>query len=61
MRRPSVQQTARRRAVLRADPHEFRSVFLQLMLIPSANNVARLLARWDSGSQAAFARKMQRN
>ncbi|MEV7238360.1 serine hydrolase [Streptomyces sp. NPDC051020] len=33
---------------------------LQLMLIPSANNVARLLARWDSGSQGAFARKMQR-
>ncbi|MEF9886488.1 D-alanyl-D-alanine carboxypeptidase family protein [Streptomyces sp. P9-A4] len=33
---------------------------LELLLIPSGNNVARLLARWDSGSQEAFAKKMQR-
>ncbi|MEV4259426.1 D-alanyl-D-alanine carboxypeptidase, partial [Spirillospora sp. NPDC049652] len=31
---------------------------LQLMLLPSANNVARLLARWDAGSEEAFVRKM---
>ncbi|MER8045990.1 D-alanyl-D-alanine carboxypeptidase [Streptomyces sp. NPDC094032] len=33
---------------------------LEMLLIPSGNNVARLLARWDSGSQEAFAEKMQR-
>ncbi|GEB57335.1 D-alanyl-D-alanine carboxypeptidase family protein [Streptomyces gardneri] len=33
---------------------------LELLLIPSGNNVARLLARWDSGSQAAFVAKMRR-
>ncbi|MEU9762083.1 D-alanyl-D-alanine carboxypeptidase [Streptomyces sp. NPDC047985] len=33
---------------------------LELLLLPSANNVARLLARWDSGNQGTFARKMQR-
>jgi D-alanyl-D-alanine carboxypeptidase len=31
---------------------------LQLLLIPSGNNIARLLARWDSGTQAAFVAKM---
>lgn len=33
---------------------------LELMLIPSGNNIARLLARWDAGSQDAFVRKMNR-
>ncbi|MFB7103561.1 D-alanyl-D-alanine carboxypeptidase family protein [Streptomyces hydrogenans] len=33
---------------------------LELTLIPSGNNAARLLARWDSGSQDAFVRKMER-
>ncbi|MYX33382.1 MULTISPECIES: serine hydrolase [unclassified Streptomyces] len=33
---------------------------LELMLIPSGNNVARLLARWDAGSQEAFVAKMNR-
>ncbi|BAJ25966.1 MULTISPECIES: D-alanyl-D-alanine carboxypeptidase [Kitasatospora] len=33
---------------------------LELMLLPSGNNVARLLARWDSGSQEAFVVKMNR-
>ncbi|MEU5087584.1 serine hydrolase [Streptomyces sp. NPDC021356] len=33
---------------------------LELMLIPSGNNVARLLARWDAGSEEAFAAKMNR-
>ncbi|MET9651573.1 D-alanyl-D-alanine carboxypeptidase [Streptomyces sp. NPDC006460] len=31
---------------------------LQLLMIPSGNNVARLLARWDAGSEAAFVEKM---
>ncbi|WP_230423766.1 D-alanyl-D-alanine carboxypeptidase [Streptomyces radicis] len=31
---------------------------LQAIMIPSANNVARLLARWDSESQEAFVEKM---
>lgn len=31
---------------------------LQLLLIPSGNNIARLLARWDSGTQKAFVTKM---
>ncbi|MEU4835759.1 serine hydrolase [Streptosporangium sp. NPDC023615] len=33
---------------------------LQLMLIRSGNNIARLLARWDAGGQAAFVVKMNR-
>jgi D-alanyl-D-alanine carboxypeptidase (penicillin-binding protein 5/6) len=33
---------------------------LELMLIPSGNNIARLLARWDAGSQQAFVAKMNR-
>jgi serine-type D-Ala-D-Ala carboxypeptidase (penicillin-binding protein 5/6) len=31
---------------------------LQMLLIPSANNIARLLSRWDGGSQQAFVKKM---
>ncbi|WP_395294690.1 D-alanyl-D-alanine carboxypeptidase [Kitasatospora hibisci] len=31
---------------------------LELLMLPSANNVARLLARWDSGSEDAFVKKM---
>jgi D-alanyl-D-alanine carboxypeptidase (penicillin-binding protein 5/6) len=33
---------------------------LEMLLIPSGNNIARLLARWDAGSEQAFVRKMQR-
>ncbi|SDW75234.1 D-alanyl-D-alanine carboxypeptidase (penicillin-binding protein 5/6) [Amycolatopsis xylanica] len=33
---------------------------LELMLIPSGNNIARQLARWDAGSQEAFVEKMNR-
>ncbi|MGW3247786.1 D-alanyl-D-alanine carboxypeptidase family protein [Streptomyces sp. NPDC001070] len=33
---------------------------LELMLIPSGNNIARLLARWDAGSQEAFVTRMNR-
>ncbi|MFG2006460.1 D-alanyl-D-alanine carboxypeptidase family protein [Spirillospora sp. NPDC048911] len=31
---------------------------LELMLVPSGNNVARLLARWDSASQERFVERM---
>lgn len=31
---------------------------LQALLLPSANNVAHILARWDAGSSAAFVTKM---
>lgn len=31
---------------------------LQMLLIPSSNNAARQLARWDAGSEDAFAKKM---
>ncbi|MFB6893050.1 D-alanyl-D-alanine carboxypeptidase family protein [Kitasatospora sp. NPDC056327] len=31
---------------------------LEVMLLPSANNVARLLARWDAGSEEAFVTRM---
>ncbi|WP_159450248.1 D-alanyl-D-alanine carboxypeptidase family protein [Actinacidiphila paucisporea] len=32
---------------------------LQLLLVPSGNNIARLLARWDAGTQQAFVTKMK--
>ncbi|WP_343242926.1 D-alanyl-D-alanine carboxypeptidase [Streptomyces sp. SID12501] len=31
---------------------------ISAIMIPSANNIARLLARWDSGTEAAFIKKM---
>ncbi|MEU6403064.1 D-alanyl-D-alanine carboxypeptidase [Streptomyces sp. NPDC046985] len=31
---------------------------LSAVMIPSANNIARLLARWDAGSETAFVKKM---
>ncbi|WP_049561881.1 D-alanyl-D-alanine carboxypeptidase family protein [Nonomuraea sp. SBT364] len=31
---------------------------LELMMVPSGNNVARLLARWDSGSEERFVERM---
>ncbi|PSM42963.1 D-alanyl-D-alanine carboxypeptidase [Streptomyces dioscori] len=33
---------------------------LELMLIPSGGNIARMLARWDVGSEEAFVGKMNR-
>lgn len=33
---------------------------LELMMVPSGNNVARLLARWDSGDPALFVEKMNK-
>ncbi|WP_329459334.1 D-alanyl-D-alanine carboxypeptidase family protein [Streptomyces sp. NBC_01497] len=45
---------------VRVDPgqHLAERRLLELMLIPSGNNIARLLARWDAGSEGAFVRKM---
>lgn len=31
---------------------------LELMMVPSGNNVARMLARWDAGGEKAFVAKM---
>ncbi len=31
---------------------------LEMLMLPSANNVARLLARWDAGTEDAFVKKM---
>ncbi|TVL93760.1 D-alanyl-D-alanine carboxypeptidase [Streptomyces sp. SAJ15] len=31
---------------------------LEMLMIPSGNNIARLLARWDAGSEKAFVKKM---
>lgn len=31
---------------------------LELMMVPSGNNIARLLARWDAGGEKAFVAKM---
>jgi serine-type D-Ala-D-Ala carboxypeptidase (penicillin-binding protein 5/6) len=47
-------------SVLRVQAGERLSEYkaLQAMLIPSANNVAALLARWDAGSVAKFVQKM---
>ncbi|MBB4983828.1 MULTISPECIES: D-alanyl-D-alanine carboxypeptidase family protein [Streptomyces] len=45
---------------LRAGRRYSQRQLLEMLLIPSGNNVARLLARWDSGSQEAFAEKMRR-
>jgi D-alanyl-D-alanine carboxypeptidase (penicillin-binding protein 5/6) len=33
---------------------------LELMLIPSGNNIARLLARWNAGTEETFVAKMNR-
>ncbi|MFC7920977.1 D-alanyl-D-alanine carboxypeptidase family protein [Streptomyces cinereoruber] len=45
---------------VRAGERHSQRRLLELLLIPSGNNVARLLARWDSGSQEAFVAKMRR-
>nr|WP_188266201.1 MULTISPECIES: D-alanyl-D-alanine carboxypeptidase [unclassified Streptomyces] len=33
---------------------------LELLLLPSGNNIARMLARWDAGDEEAFVAKMNR-
>jgi D-alanyl-D-alanine carboxypeptidase (penicillin-binding protein 5/6) len=50
----SDESTVRVRAGQRYSEREM----LELMLIPSGNNIARLLARWDAGSQDAFVQRM---
>lgn len=68
---PELTVTAQDAAIYRADAATQQSVApvaageqlselqcLQALLIPSANNIADLLARWDAGSIPAFVRKM---
>ncbi|MBL1081996.1 D-alanyl-D-alanine carboxypeptidase [Streptomyces actinomycinicus] len=43
---------------VKAGNHLTEKQALSAVMIPSANNIARLLARWDSGSEAAFIKKM---
>lgn len=45
---------------LRAGRQVSERDLLALMLVPSGNNAARLLARWDAGSQEDFVAKMNR-
>jgi D-alanyl-D-alanine carboxypeptidase (penicillin-binding protein 5/6) len=49
-----------RQSVLAVQAGEHLSEYkaLQALLIPSANNVAAMLARWDAGSVPAFVKKM---
>ncbi|MER5884024.1 D-alanyl-D-alanine carboxypeptidase [Streptomyces sp. NPDC001941] len=47
-------------APLREGQRYTQRQMLELLMLPSGNNVARLLARWDSGSQEAFVEKMNR-
>ncbi|WP_052441540.1 D-alanyl-D-alanine carboxypeptidase [Streptacidiphilus anmyonensis] len=48
-------------SVQKVSPGEKLSEYqaLQMLMIPSANNIARLLGRWDAGTDAAFVQKMQ--
>ncbi|MFI0188496.1 D-alanyl-D-alanine carboxypeptidase [Streptomyces sp. NPDC017082] len=43
---------------VKAGDHLTEKEALSAVMIPSANNIARLLARWDAGSEAAFVKKM---
>jgi D-alanyl-D-alanine carboxypeptidase len=43
---------------VKAGDHLTEKQALSAVIIPSANNIARLLARWDAGSEAAFVKKM---
>ncbi|WP_274918317.1 D-alanyl-D-alanine carboxypeptidase family protein [Streptomyces sp. WZ-12] len=45
-------------APVRAGRDYSQRQLLQLLLLPSGNNIARLLARWDAGSEEAFVVKM---
>ncbi|MFD8492645.1 D-alanyl-D-alanine carboxypeptidase family protein [Amycolatopsis sp. NPDC059657] len=47
-------------APVRAGQRLSERKLLELLLIPSGNNIARQLARWDAGSQEAFVEKMNR-
>ncbi|BCM67551.1 hypothetical protein EASAB2608_02885 [Streptomyces sp. EAS-AB2608] len=43
---------------VKAGDHLTEKQALSAVMIPSANNIARLLARWDAGSEEAFVKKM---
>ncbi|WP_329564353.1 D-alanyl-D-alanine carboxypeptidase family protein [Kitasatospora sp. NBC_01266] len=45
-------------APVRAGQQLTERQLLLLMMLPSGNNIARLLARWDAGSEQAFVAKM---
>ncbi|WP_053727301.1 serine hydrolase [Streptomyces sp. WM6378] len=45
-------------APIRKDQQFTEKQMLELLMIPSGNNAARLLARWDAGSEEAFIQKM---
>ncbi|MGW2817846.1 serine hydrolase [Streptomyces sp. NPDC001415] len=45
-------------APIRKDQQFTEKQMLELLMIPSGNNAARLLARWDAGSEEAFIVKM---
>jgi D-alanyl-D-alanine carboxypeptidase (penicillin-binding protein 5/6) len=55
-----VRDAAEQQSVVRVAAGEQLSEFqaLQALLIPSGNNIAETLARWDAGSVAAFVTKM---
>jgi serine-type D-Ala-D-Ala carboxypeptidase (penicillin-binding protein 5/6) len=68
---PAITVTAADASVYASDQRQGQSVVrvtpgetlteqqaLEAMLIPSGNNIASLLARWDAGSQRAFVAKM---
>ncbi|MFI1304690.1 serine hydrolase [Streptomyces sioyaensis] len=46
------------RVPLKKDQQFNQYQMMQMLMIPSGNNVARQLARWDAGSEAAFVKKM---
>ncbi|MFG2862219.1 serine hydrolase [Streptomyces sioyaensis] len=46
------------RVPLKKDQQFTQYQMMQMLMIPSGNNVARQLARWDAGSEAAFVKKM---
>jgi serine-type D-Ala-D-Ala carboxypeptidase (penicillin-binding protein 5/6) len=52
------QSTEESTAKVKKDQKFTERQMLQLLLVPSGNNIARLLARWDAGSQEAFTGKM---
>ncbi|MEU3375060.1 serine hydrolase [Streptomyces sp. NPDC006660] len=45
-------------APIRKDQQFTEKQMLELLMIPSGNNAARLLARWDAGNEEAFIAKM---
>ncbi|MFH9608363.1 D-alanyl-D-alanine carboxypeptidase family protein [Streptomyces sp. NPDC017448] len=47
-------------APLLAGKEYTQRLLLELMMVPSGNNIARLLARWDAGTEEAFVAKMNR-